>query len=77
MQAEEAVRQALAVAQRYGVKAFELRALLALCRLARAPRDQADARRLLGDVYAWFTEGFDTRDLKAARAELEAGSRPR
>jgi hypothetical protein len=71
-QAEESIREAIAIARRQGAKSFELRAVLALCRLRQTPKKNAEARRLLGEVYGWFTEGFDTADLKTARALLKA-----
>jgi len=45
---------------------------MSLARLWRAPPRADDARRLLDEVYAWFTEGFDTSDLQAARSLLTA-----
>lgn len=51
-------------------KSLELRAAMSLARLWHARNRTADARRLLNDVYAWFTEGFDTPDLRAARSLL-------
>ena len=72
--AEAALRQALAIARRQGARSFELRAAMALARLRRTPRDRAAARRLLAGVYGRFTEGFDTADLRTARAVLDARS---
>jgi hypothetical protein len=52
-------------------KSWELRAAMSLARLWRDQGKVQQARELLAPVYAWFTEGFDTRDLKEARALLE------
>ena len=49
-------------------KAWELRAATSLARLWRDQRKRAEARGLLAPVYDWFTEGFDTQDLKEAKA---------
>ena len=52
-------------------KSFELRAAMSLARLWRDQGKPQQARELLAPVYGWFTEGFDTRDLKDAKALLE------
>jgi hypothetical protein len=75
-QAEQAFREAIEIAGRQHAKSLELRAAISLARLWQSRGRVADARELLADVYGWFTEGFDTRDLRAAAAllaELEAG----
>jgi predicted ATPase len=69
--AENAFRQALASARRQGAKAWELRATMSLARLLEAQGKRDDARSMLGEIYGWFTEGFDTADLKSARALLD------
>jgi predicted ATPase len=69
--AENSFRQALALAQRQSAKFWELRAATSLARLWRDQGKRDEARELLAPVYGWFTEGFDTRDLKEARALLE------
>ena len=71
MAAEVSFRQAIAVAGRQNAKLWELRAALDLARLWRDQGKLDDARELLAPVYGWFTEGFDTRDLKEAKALLE------
>jgi predicted ATPase len=54
-----------------GAKAWELRATMSLARLL-AKQDRCDeARAMLADIYGWFSEGFDTADLKEAKALLE------
>jgi adenylate cyclase len=54
------------VARAQQAKALELRAALSLSRLWQRQGKQVAARQLLGEVYAWFTEGFDTADLREA-----------
>jgi len=63
--------RALAVARRQQAKAWELRAATSLARLWRDEGKVQQARELLAPVYGWFIEGFDTRDLKDAKALLE------
>jgi predicted ATPase len=63
--------RALAVARQQQAKSWELRASMSLARLWREQGKVQQARELLAPVYGWFTEGFDTRDLKEAKALLE------
>ena len=70
IEAEESYRHAIAVAQEQNAKFWELRAALALARLWRDQGKRSEARDLLAPVYGWFTEGFDTADLKEAKALL-------
>jgi predicted ATPase len=63
--------RALAVARQQQAKSWELRAAMSLARLWRDQTKVSEARELLAPVYGWFTEGFDTRDLKEAKALLE------
>jgi predicted ATPase len=63
--------RALAVARQQRAKSLELRAAMSLARLWRDQGKVSEARELLAPVYGWFTEGFDTRDLKEAKALLE------
>jgi class 3 adenylate cyclase/predicted ATPase len=63
--------RAIAVARQQQAKSLELRAAVSLARLWRSQGKQQQARELLAPVYGWFTEGFDTRDLKEAKALLE------
>jgi predicted ATPase len=70
-QAEICFRQALAVAGHQQAKSLELRTAMSLSRLWQQQGKQAEARRLLSDIYGWFTEGLDTADLKQAKALLE------
>jgi predicted ATPase len=69
--AESAFRQAVASARRQGAKSWELRATMSLARLLEAQGKRDEARIMLGEIYGWFTEGFDTADLKSARALLD------
>jgi predicted ATPase len=69
--AEEYFERALAVARQQQAKSWELRAAMSLARLWRSRGKVKQARELLAPVYGWFTEGFDTRDLKEAKALLE------
>ena len=67
--AEDSFRTALAIAREQGTRGYELRAATSLARLWREQGRRTEARDLLAPVYAAFTEGFDTPDLKDA-AEL-------
>ena len=69
--AEAYFERALAVARQQQAKSWELRASMSLARLWRDQRKVQQARELLAPVYGWFTEGFDTRDLKEAKELLE------
>jgi predicted ATPase len=69
--AEGNYRHSLAWAQRQGALSWELRTTIDLAQLLRRRGSIADAERLLTSVYDRFTEGFDTRDLRAARAVIE------
>ena len=68
--AEELYRKALSIAEEQGAKLWQLRAAASLARLRRNQGRRAEARDLLAPLYGWFTEGFDTPDLKAAKALL-------
>jgi GAF domain-containing protein len=68
--AEAYFQRALAVARQQQAKSWELRAAMSLARLWRDQGKPQQARELLAPVYGWFTEGFDTRDLKEAKALL-------
>jgi len=71
-EAETCFHQALAIAQNQQAKSLELRAATSLARLWQQQGKREEARQVLGDVYGWFTEGFDTADLKDAKALLDA-----
>jgi predicted ATPase len=69
--AEELYRQALGIAVEQEAKLWELRAAVSLARLRHDQGREAEAHDLLAPVYGWFTEGFDTPDLKDAKALLD------
>jgi predicted ATPase len=71
-QAEAYFQQALTVARGQQAKSLELRAALSLSRLWQQQGKRADARELLAEIYGWFTEGFDTVDLREAQILLAA-----
>ena len=64
--AEDSFRTALAIAREQGTQGYELRAAVSLARLWCEQGRWGEARDLLAPVYGWFTEGFDTADLKDA-----------
>jgi class 3 adenylate cyclase/tetratricopeptide (TPR) repeat protein len=64
-------QRAIDFARRRELRSLELRAATSLARLWRDQGRREDARRALADVYGWFTEGFDTQDLRAAKALLD------
>jgi adenylate cyclase len=70
-EAEAWLQRALDVARRQQAKSLELRAAMSLSRLWQQQGKQQEAHDLLSDVYAWFTEGFDTPDLQDAKTLLE------
>jgi predicted ATPase len=69
--AEAYFERALAIAREQQAKSGELRAAKSLARLWRSQGKPQQARELLAPIYGWFTEGFDTLDLKEAKALLE------
>ncbi len=69
--AEAYFERALTIARQQQAKSWELRAAMSLARLWRDQGKVQQARELLAPVYGWFTEGFDTRDLKDAKALLD------
>jgi predicted ATPase len=71
-EAEALFHQALEIARRQEAKTFELRAATSLARLWQRQGKRDQARALLAPLYAWFIEGFATRDLKDAKALLDA-----
>jgi predicted ATPase len=70
-QAEICFQNALKVARRQNAKSLELRAAMSMSRLWQRQGKKVEAQNLLAGVYRWFTEGFDTADLKQAKALLE------
>jgi predicted ATPase len=69
--AEADFREAIALAQTMSAKSWELRATTSLARLLQKQGNRHEARTMLADIYNWFTEGFDTADLKDAKALLD------
>jgi predicted ATPase len=69
--AEAYFDRALGIARRQQAKSWELRAAMSMARLWRDQGKRAEARALLAPVYGWFTEGFDTLDLREAKALLD------
>jgi predicted ATPase len=70
-QAENCFRRAIEVARKQSAKSWELRATTSLVRLLAKLGKRGEARAMLAEVYGWFTEGFDTADLKDAKALLD------
>jgi tetratricopeptide (TPR) repeat protein len=69
-EAEECFLKAIAIAQRQQAKSLELRAATSLTRLRQQQGQTAEARQMLLEIYNWFTEGFDTKDLREAKELL-------
>ena len=69
--AEAYFERALAIARQQQAKSWELRAAMSMTRLWRDQGKRDEARDLLAPVYGWFTEGFDTLDLKQAKTLLD------
>jgi predicted ATPase len=68
---EECFWKAIDIARRQSAKSLELRAVMSLARLWQQQGKKEEARKMLQEIYGWFTEGFDTADLKEARALLD------
>jgi tetratricopeptide (TPR) repeat protein len=64
-------RDSITMARSMGAKAWELRTTMSLARLLDSEGRRREARRMLGEIYNWFTEGFDTPDLKDAKVLLD------
>jgi hypothetical protein len=71
-EAEGYFLKAIEIAQRQQAKSLELRAVMSLVRLWQRQGKQKEAHQLLLEIYGWFTEGFDTKDLQEAKALLES-----
>jgi TOMM system kinase/cyclase fusion protein len=71
VEAEMCFHHAMAIAQNQSAKSWGLRAATSLARLWQSQGKREEARQVLGDIYGWFTEGFDTADLQEAKALLE------
>jgi class 3 adenylate cyclase/predicted ATPase len=70
-EAEGYFLKAIEIARRQGAKSLELQAVISLCRLWQKQGKKEEARQMLAEIYGWFTEGFDTGDLKEAKALLD------
>ena len=70
-EAEQCFRTATETARRQSAKSLELRATMSLARLLEKQGRRDEARAMLAEIYGWFTEGFDTADLKDAKALLD------
>ena len=76
-EAQASFERAIEIARKQGAKSLELRATVSLGRLLRNTNRRDEARAMLAEIYNWFTEGFDTADLKEAKALLEQlGAKP-
>jgi predicted ATPase len=71
LEAEAAFNSAIAMARHQQAKSFELRAAISLAHLLVQQGRRGEARSMLAEIYNWFTEGFDTSDLKDAKALLD------
>ena len=72
LEAEGYFLKALDIARKQQAKSLELRATMSLARLWQQHGKQAEAHKMLSEIYNWFTEGFDTKDLQEAKALLES-----
>ncbi len=70
-EAEACFHKAIDIARRQQAKSIELRAVMSLSRLWQQQGKKDEARQMLAEIYGWFTEGFDTKDLQEAKALLE------
>ena len=69
-EAEECFHKAIEIARKQQAKSLELRAVMSLAQLWQRQGKRYEAHRMLSDIYNWFTEGFDTKDLQEAKALL-------
>jgi predicted ATPase len=74
-EAEGCFQRAIEIARNQNAKSWELRATMSLARLLGTQRHRSETRAMLAEIYGWFTEGFDTADLKDAKALLDELSR--
>jgi predicted ATPase len=70
-EAEECFLKAIEIARRQQAKSLELRATVSLARLWQRQGKQKEAHGMLAEIYGWFTEGFDTKDLQEAKALID------
>jgi predicted ATPase len=69
-EAEECILKAIDIARKQQAKSLELRATVSLARLWQSQGKTHEAHEMLSEIYGWFTEGFDTKDLQEAKALL-------
>ena len=74
IQANNSIRTAIDTAHRQGARLHELRAIMSLCELQSRHGGETEALGMLTEIYAWYTEGFETHDLREARALLDNSS---
>jgi predicted ATPase len=70
-EAEACFLKAIEIARQQQAKSLELRAVTSLSRLRQQQGKKTEARQMLAEIYNWFTEGFDTKDLREAKALLD------
>jgi predicted ATPase len=70
-EAQSCFQRAIEIARNQSAKSYELRATMSLARLLAKQNHREEARAMLAEIYNWFTEGFDTADLKHAKALLD------
>ena len=70
-EAEECFRKSIEIARQQEARSFELKAVISLSRLWEQQGKKEQARQMLAEIYGWFSEGFDTKDLKDAKALIE------
>ena len=70
-EAEACFHKAIEIARKQQAKSLELRAVMSLARLWQQQGKKQEAHQMLSEIYNWFTEGFDTKDLQEAKALLE------
>jgi predicted ATPase len=70
-EAQSCFRRAIEIARKQSAESWELRATISLARLLAKQGRRDEARAMLAEIYNWFTEGFDTADLKDAKALLD------
>ncbi len=68
---EKCFKKAIEISQKQGAKSLELRAVISLCRLKQKQDKTEEAKQMLSEIYGWFTEGFETADLKDAKLLLK------
>ena len=70
-EAEECFRKSIEIARQQEARSFELKAVISLSRLWKQQGKKAEARQAMAEIYGWFSEGFDTKDLIDAKLLIE------